>query len=239
MSGRGTVTVNMAISIDGRINTRGREHFVLGSEHDRRLMDVLRSRADAVVVGAGTVRHDGFPIVLRYDDLRAARLARGRPPHPVNVVLSRALDLPSNARFFTAKETRRIVFTTRLAPAARVERFRRVAEVIVLPGRTLEPARVVEALRERGLKKLLMEGGGETHFAFAKAGLVGEWYVTVTPRLIGGVGAPSFLDGRGFLKREHLRLELVSQRRVGDEVYLRYRLPATDRRAPRARARRP
>jgi 5-amino-6-(5-phosphoribosylamino)uracil reductase len=73
------------------------------------------------------------------------------------------------------------------------------------------------------------------HFAFVKAGLVDEWYVTVTPRLIGGVGAPSFLDGEGFLARDHPRLELVSQRRVGDEVFLHYRC-ATARRAPRARA---
>jgi 5-amino-6-(5-phosphoribosylamino)uracil reductase len=111
--------------------------------------------------------------------------------------------------------------------------------VIVLPGKTLSPARVVDELRARGLQKLLLEGGGETHFAFVKAGLVDEWYVTVTPRLIGGVGAPSLLDGRGFLKRDHVRLELVSQRRAGDEVYLHYRLAATDRRAPRARGRRP
>jgi 5-amino-6-(5-phosphoribosylamino)uracil reductase len=236
--GRTTITVNMAISVDGRINTRRREPFALGSEHDRRLMDVLRARADAVIVGAGTVRHDGHPMVLRYRDLRAARVARGLPPHPVNVVLSRALDLPPGARFFTAPETSRIVVTTRLAPAARVRRFARVAEVVVLPGQTLRPARVAEALRALGLKRLLLEGGGEVHFAFVKAGLVDEWYVTVTPRLIGGVGAPSLLDGEGFLARNHPRLRLVSQRRVGDEVFLRYRR-ATGRPAPPARVRRP
>jgi 5-amino-6-(5-phosphoribosylamino)uracil reductase len=234
-----TIIVNMAVSVDGRINTRRREHFALGSEHDRRLMDELRARADAVIVGAGTVRHDGHPMRLRYRDLRAARIARGRPPHPVNVVLSRALDLPPGARFFTAADTTRIVVTTRLAPAARVRRFAALADVVVLPGRTLSPPRVVESLRERGLKRLLLEGGGEVHFAFVKAGLVDEWYVTVTPRLLGGVGAPSLLDGEGFLARDHVRLRLVSQRRVGDEVFLRYRRVATGRRAPRARVRRP
>ena len=214
----------MAVSVDGRITTRKRERFPLGSEHDRRLMDELRSRADAVIVGAGTVRHDGYPILLRYDDLRESRSARGRPPHPVNVVLSRCLDLPVKSRFFASDATRKIVFTTHSAPAARVKRFQRVAEVIVLPGRSLAPGRVLAELRARGLKRCLLEGGGEVHFAFAKAGVVAEIYVTLTPRLIGGKRAPSLLDGEGFLWKEHTRLSLVTLRRVGDEVFLHYRV---------------
>ena len=219
---RSRVIVNMATSVDGRINTRRRERFALGSEHDRRLMDTLRERADAVIVGAGTVRHDGHPMLLRYADLRARRLARGATPHPANVVVSSNLDLPLRP-FFAGNETRRIVITTRHAGAARLRRFERVAEVVVLPGKTPAPARVVEALRERGLKRLILEGGGEIHFAFAKVGLVDEWYVTLTPRLIGGKTAPSFLDGEGFLKREHIELTLVSHRRIGDEIFLHYR----------------
>lgn len=220
--GRSHVIVNMAVSVDGRINTRRRERFALGSEHDRRLMDVLREDADAVLIGAGTVRHDGHPMLLRYPDLVARRVRRGRPPHPVNVVLSGDLDIPTRP-FFAGDKTARIVFTTRRAGAARVRRFERVAEVVVLPGKHPSPARVVAELRERGFKKLILEGGGEVHFAFAKAGLIDEWYVTVTPRLIGGRSAPSFLDGEGFLKKDHIELKLVSQRRIGDEIFLHYR----------------
>lgn len=236
----GKVVVNMAVSVDGRITTRGRERVALGSERDRRLMDELRTGADAVIVGAGTVRHDGHPIVIRYDDLCEKRAAHGREPHPVNVVLSRSLDLPLRSRFFASKDTRRIVFTTRAATGARVRGFSRIAEVVVLPGRALDPRRVMDGLRERGLKRVLLEGGGEVHFAFAKAGLVGEVYVTVTPRLIGGKSAPSLLDGDGFLWKDHVRLHLVSVKRVGEEVFLRYRvLGATGRPTPFAHGRRP
>lgn len=216
------VIVNMAVSVDGRINSRRRERFPLGSEHDRRLMDVLRERADAVLIGAGTVRHDGHPMLLRYPDLVAKRVKRGETPHPVNVVLSGNLDLPLRP-FFVGDATKRIVFTTRRAGTARIRRFEKVAEVIVVPGKEPSPARVLEALRERGLKRLILEGGGEVHFAFAKAGLVDEWYITVTPRLIGGKTAPSFLDGEGFLKKDHIELELISLRRLGNELFLRYR----------------
>jgi riboflavin-specific deaminase-like protein len=234
------VVVNMAVSVDGRITTRAREHVALGSERDRRLMDELRTRADAVIIGAGTVRHDGHPMIIRYADLRARRRALGKPVHPVNVVMSRALDMPVRARFFLSRDTRRIVFTTRSAPAARVRRFERVAEVIVLPGNDLSPRRVLSALARRGLRRVLLEGGGEVHFAFAKAGLVSDVYVTVTPRLIGGQEAPSLLDGEGFLWKDHLRLRLVSARRVGEEVFLRYRVTGETTRPParRARARR-
>ncbi len=219
-----TVIVNMAISVDGRITTRTRERFALGSTHDRRLMDELRARADAVIVGAGTVRHDGYPIVIRHGDLERRRLALHRTPAPVNVVLSHTLDLPRRAKFFTAPDMPRILFTTRQAPAARIRSFSRVAEVVVLSGRTLDPRKVVAALHERKLRHLLLEGGGEVHFAFERAGLVDELYVTLTPRLIGGTGAPSLLDGPGFLKKDHRRLELKSFRRVGDELFLRYRV---------------
>jgi 5-amino-6-(5-phosphoribosylamino)uracil reductase len=220
--GRSHVIVNMAVSVDGRINTRTRERFQLGSENDRRLMDVLRERADAVLIGAGTVRHDGHPMRLRYPDLVERRTQRGRTPHPVNVVLSGDLDLPVRP-FFAGDATRRIVFTTKRAGSARIRRFERVAEVVVLPGKEPSAARVVAELARRGLKRLILEGGGEVHFAFADAGLVDEWYITITPRLIGGRDAPSFLDGKGFLKRNHIELDLVSSRRIDDELFLRYR----------------
>jgi len=220
--GRSHVIVNMAVSVDGRINSRTRERFALGSEHDRRLMDVLRERADAVLIGAGTVRHDGHPMLLRYPDLVAKRKRRGESAHPVNVVLSGDLDLPVQ-RFFAGDATKRIIFTTRRATAARIRKFQRVAEVVVLPGKHPSAPRVVEELHKRGLKRLILEGGGEVHFPFAKAGLVDEWYITITPRLIGGRNSPSFLDGEGFVKKNHIQLKLVSLRRVKDELFLRYK----------------
>jgi len=220
--GRSHIIVNMAVSVDGRINSRTRERFALGSEHDRRLMDVLRERADAVIIGSGTVRHDGHPMLLRYPDLVAKRTRRGEAAHPVNVVLSGDLDLPLK-RFFAGDATKRIIFTTRRATAARIRKFQRVAEVVVLPGKHPSAPRVVEELHKRGLKRLILEGGGEVHFPFAKAGLVDEWYITITPRLIGGRNAPSFLDGEGFVKKNHIELKLVSLRRVKDELFLRYR----------------
>ena len=216
------VSVNMAMSLDGKITTYRREEISLGTKHDRRLMDELRADADAVIVGSGTVKHDGFPILIRHADIEEQRVSRGRPPHPVNVTMSRSLDLPANRPFFQHPDTDKVVFTTKAAPPSRVKRFSRLAEVVVLPRRTLSPRYVLENLRQRGFKRVLLEGGGEVHFAFAQAGVIDEVYITLTPRFIGGATAPTLLDGKGFLAADHLKLRLLSTKRVGDELFLKY-----------------
>jgi riboflavin biosynthesis pyrimidine reductase len=111
-----------------------------------------------------------------------------------------------------------------MAPVARVKRFQKLAEVVVLPKKTLSPRDVLEVLRKRNVKNILLEGGGEIHFAFIKEDVVDEIYITLTPKLLGGVAAPSILDGRGFIAAEHRALRLVSSRRVGHELFLRYRV---------------
>jgi 2,5-diamino-6-(ribosylamino)-4(3H)-pyrimidinone 5'-phosphate reductase len=213
----------MAISADGKISTRRRESFSLGSRADRELMDVLRARSDAVVIGAGTLRLDGWAIRVRDPEIRKKRREKGRPPHPLNVVLSTDLDLPASAQFFTHAATEKLVITTRSAPKSRIDRFRKLAEVAVLRSKRIRPSAVLELLAERGVRRVLVEGGGELNYSFIEAGLIDEIYITVTPRVIGGAKAPTAVDGAGFLKDTQVRLQLVSCRRRADEVFLRYR----------------
>lgn len=212
----------MAMSLDGKISTYRREGISLGTEHDRRLMDVLRADADAVIVGSGTVRNDGFPIRIRYRDLEAGRVDGGRSPHPVNVTMSRELNFPSTRPFFHHPDTEKIVFTTQAAPASRIKRFSRFADVVTLRARTISPTAVLAELSRRGMKRVLMEGGGELHFAFAREGVIDDLYITLTPRLIGGGTAPTILDGKGFLAADHIDLRLVTKKQIGDELFLKY-----------------
>jgi riboflavin-specific deaminase-like protein len=214
----------MAMSLDGKITTYRREAISLGTDHDRRLMDELRSDTDAVIIGAGTVKLDGHPILMRYEDLKSKRIENGLPPHPINITLSRSLGIPTTRPFFHHEETEKIVFTTRAAPAARIKKFSKLAEVVVLPGRSPSPTDVLDHLGERKIKRVLLEGGGEMHFAFAKEGVVDDIYITITPRLLGGTNAPTVLDGKGFPAAQHPLLRLVSTRRIGDELFLKYRV---------------
>ena len=218
------VGVNMAMSADGKTSTYRRELFSLGSPSDRYLMDVLRAKVDAVVIGARTLSSDGWAIRVRHPDIRMQRVEQKRTPHPLNVVLSTDLRIPARAEFFTYPETEKLVITTRRAPATRVERFGRLAEVVVLPRERIRARDALRVLADRGAKRVLVEGGGTLNFSFFRENLVDEVYLTITPRILGGATAPTPVDGRGFLKNSHVRLKLVSSSRNGDELFLRYRV---------------
>lgn len=216
------VTINMAMSADGKVSTARRETVSLGSPWDRHLMDVLRSRADAVVIGARTLSLDGWAIRVRSDAVRERRLRRNRTPHPLNVVVSTELQLAAATQFFTFPDTQKLVITTRRAPESRVRRFRKLAEVLVLPTARVRPRDVLLALADRGARRVLVEGGGTLNYSFLRDKLVDEIFLTVTPSIIGGSAAPTPVDGAGFPKGSFVGLKLASSRRRGDEVFLKY-----------------
>ncbi len=216
--------INVAMSADGKISTHRRETFSMGSREDRHLMDRLRARADAVIVGSRTVKLDGWAIRVRDARVRRERVAGGRPPHPLNVVVSTRLDLPARCEFFEHPETQRLIVTSRLAPQSRVRRFATHGDVWVAPSTRIRPRVVLRELRARGCKRVLLEGGGELNYSFLEEKLVDEIYITITPRILGGGSAPTPVDGRGFLWTSQVGLALVSARRRGEEVFLRYRV---------------
>lgn len=223
MSGSKGVFVfsNLAISIDGKIATRRRGHFPLGSAEDRRQMRRLRARCDAVVMGAGTLR-----AYQRFCGIASAPPAR----QPANVVISTALDgISTDWEFFRDPGVRRIFLLTGKLPATRLRRFERFGEIVTLGGakRAGEPVpialQVIRALESRGLRRLLLEGGGELMWDFVSLDLIDEYHVTLTPRLVGGKDAPTLVGGRGFSPPEILSLRLARCRRVGDELFLIYK----------------
>jgi len=218
------VSINMAMSADGKVSTYRRETFSLGSEEDRYLMDVIRAKMDAVIVGAETLRRDGWAMHIRYPELQKKRIAKGKGLNPLNVVLSSDLNLKADREFFTRRDTKKLIITTRVAPPARLRGFGKLADVIALPRKRIRPGDVLDILWGRGCRRVLVEGGGTLNFSFFEAGLVDDLYVTVTPRILGGAGSPTVADGKGFLARSHPRLELVSSRRRGNEVFLKYRV---------------
>jgi riboflavin-specific deaminase-like protein len=214
----------MAMSVDGKITSYRRESFQLGSAHDKHLMNILRAQADAVIVGSGTVRADGYPLIVRDPKAVAKRARLGVSTQPINVVMSNSLDIPITKLLFHHPDTEKLVFTTRSASRENIRRVERFATVVVLPSKTVSPGRVVEYLERRGVRRILVEGGGATNHSFIRAKLVDEIFITVTPFIIGGADAPTVVDGRGFLAHTSVRLELISSRRLKNEVFLRYRV---------------
>jgi riboflavin-specific deaminase-like protein len=163
-------------SLDGRIATAsGDSHYITGSEDIRRLHR-LRALVDAVVIGPGTAAAD--------DPQLTVREVEGE--NPVRVVLDPDNRLPSNLRLFSDNQARTLVIR-RIGEPRDDDWTRERTDTVTLPAGWdgFEPAAVIEALRTRGLRRVLVEGGGVTVSRFLQAGLLDRLHVTVAPMLIG------------------------------------------------------
>ena len=229
------VFVNMAMTLDGKIDAADRKGFSLGSEADRREMDRLRAEADIVLWGGETLRATRGPARVRDPGLAASREASGRPAQPANGVITARGDISPALKWFETPGIARFVFTGTAGATAAREAARGRAEVVVLGEGEVSASALLDALAQRGMEKVLLEGGGGLHWMFAREGLLDVLHVTLTPWLAGGASAPTLLDGAGFPAGQFLRLKLEEVREEGEEMFLRYRVMGRNRGEPPAR----
>lgn len=181
------VRMNFVSSIDGSAGNAG-DSGTLSGEADKRVFEILRRVSDVVLVGAGTVRAEGYgPMRVSAESARW-RLADGRPEHPVFAVASGRADLDPASRIFTDAPVRPIVLTTADADSARREQLAKVADVVICGNETLDPALIVAALSDRGLGRVICEGGPQLHGSLLAASVVDEMFLTVSPVLSGPGG---------------------------------------------------
>lgn len=214
------VYANLAVTLDGKIASFDREDFPLGSKADRLEMDRLRARADAVIWGGETLRTARHPARVREESLVRERMERGLPPHPANALITKSGVFPNQLPWFEADAIERLIFT---APegARRLEDTQTGdARVFVLDEAEPLAPQVLAHLGERGMKNVLLEGGGSLVWEFARH--IDEFHVTLTPWLAGGASAPTLMDGPGFPSGGFLGLTLEEVRQEGDEIFLRY-----------------
>ena len=210
------VYLNMVASVDGRAAIEGRAH-ALGSDTDTLLLTELRTLADAVLIGTGTLRAEGYARLVANADRVARREAAGRTPTPTAVLLSRSLDLPWDAGLFAAADQPVIVYTGAAAEPPEV-----AAPVEVVRLADPSPAAALADLRERNMRAVLCEGGPTLNRALLAAGVVDELFLTLTPLLAGNNEAPRIVEGEDLPAPARLDLEWVLHH--DDELYLRYRI---------------
>jgi riboflavin biosynthesis pyrimidine reductase len=208
--------LNMVASVDGRAAIEGRSR-ALGSEIDTLLLTELRALADAVLIGSGTLRAEGYARLVANPDRIARREAAGRAPTPLAVLISRGLDLPWDAGLFAAADQPILVYTGSDTEPPDVAA---PLELVRLPEPT--PAAALGDLRGRGVRALLCEGGPTLGRALLASGLVDELFVTFSPLLAGNAHAPRIVEGDDLPAPVDLALEWVL--RHDHELYLRYRV---------------
>ncbi|HEX6467991.1 MAG TPA: pyrimidine reductase family protein [Streptosporangiaceae bacterium] len=214
--GRPWLRANMIASLDGAA-WWGDRTGPLGDENDRRLFQVLRALADVVIVGAGTVRIEGYGPVRSRPEWAALRA--GRPPVPPLAVVSRALNLDFDAPLFTAAEQRTIVLTTEAAPASQRKLAEARADVIVAGHDSINIRAAVDELVARGHQRLLCEGGPILLAEIAAAGLVDELCLTLSPVVLAG-DAARILNGTPLPVPAAYRLARAVK--GGEHLFLRY-----------------
>ncbi|GHE80551.1 hypothetical protein GCM10018785_55780 [Streptomyces longispororuber] len=212
---------NMVSTLDGAAQHDGRSQPI-SCATDMRIFGTLRGLADAVVVGAETVRLEGYRPARAREAFAARRAAAGQPPAPAVVVLSAGLDLDFSLPLFTAPLTPTLLVTGAGAPADRMAAAPAAGAEVVIAGEGAgaEPARVLRELRGRGLTRLLTEGGPRLLGQFVAAGVLDELCLTVSPMLTAG-GAQRISDGPGVHVPE--RFALTSVLEEGGFLFTRYR----------------
>jgi riboflavin biosynthesis pyrimidine reductase len=176
--------LNFVASPDGAATVQGLSGG-LQTPGDNRVFTLLRDLADVVLVGAGTIRIEGYGALRSGPQRRRRRAALGRAEHPVLAVVSARLDLDPGAELFTAAPVPPVVITHRSSPEAARAALATVADVLVAGESEVDLPAALAALAGRGLPRILSEGGPRLFGSLLAAGCVDELCLTVTPRLTG------------------------------------------------------
>ncbi len=218
------VLAHFAMTADGKISTRAFTPAQFTSAADKRRLQEARAECDAVLAGRGTVSKDTMSMGLSAGDLRRKRVAAGRPPVPLRVLVSNAGDLDVKWKVFGYQESPLVVFTSERMPARMRSAVARKAELFIFEGRSVDLEAVLQILRrDFGVKRLVCEGGGTLLRSMVGRDLVDGIRLTIAPIIFGGKGAPTLtgLPG-GFL--DPLRpFRILRQQRVGGEYCLELR----------------
>ncbi|GIE97349.1 RibD family protein [Paractinoplanes rishiriensis] len=215
--------LSCGMSIDGYLDDAAQERLLLSNEADFDRVDDVRAGCDAILVGAATIRQDDPRLMVRSAERRAARVARGEQPHPVKVTVTSRCDIDPAAKFFALGEVDKLVYCASHRLASARERLGAVATVID-GGDPVDLGRVTADLAGRGVRRLMVEGGGTMHTQFLTAGLADELQLVVAPFFVGDSRAPRFVSDGDFPWGPGHRATLAEVRQIGDVVLLRYAL---------------
>jgi 5-amino-6-(5-phosphoribosylamino)uracil reductase len=226
MAERPYTVLSCSMSIDGYIDGASESRLLLSNELDFDRVDEVRAGADAILVGATTVRNDNPRLLVRDPARRQARMDRGLAEHPVKVTVTQRGLLDASSRFFADDGSRKLVYANSRVAQTLEQRLGHLSDVVdvVDAGDPVPMCGLVHDLRARGVRRLMVEGGGAVHTQFLAEDLVDELQLVVAPFFVGEPGARRFVGEGHFPWHPGRRATLAETRQLGDVVLLRYAL---------------
>jgi 2,5-diamino-6-(ribosylamino)-4(3H)-pyrimidinone 5'-phosphate reductase len=203
------------MTLDGKIATKTGDSKI-SSTMDLKMLHLLRSRNDAVMIGIGTL--------LKDDPLLTVRSVKGKSP--IRIIVDGSARTPLNSRILTTSGPPVIVAVTRGASKKRVDALRQAGARVFCAGKAhVSLKTLLTRLHRLGIERILLEGGGELNWSMISNRLVDYVRVTVAPIITGGSHAPTLVDGEGIANiRNAISLIPISVRRHGKEVILSYKV---------------
>lgn len=215
------------MTADGKIADYKKSPARFGSTNDKYHLEKQVSLVDGVLFGANTLKAYGTSIYVSSSRLLEDRIERSQQLQPIQIVVSASGDFNPQWRFFRQPVPRWLLT---VPCGAELWRGRQEFERIIIIHGTKENnlainwASTLVQLKELGLKKLAILGGGELLASLLAADLIDELWLTVCPLILGGRSSPSPVGGIGFLQSEAKKLKLIEVKKVDEEIFLHYRL---------------
>jgi 5-amino-6-(5-phosphoribosylamino)uracil reductase len=215
--------LSCGISLDGYLDAATQQRLVLSNEADLERVDAVRAECDAILVGAATVRNDNPRLLVRQPALRQQRRARGLCESPMKVTVTERAQLDACSNFFATGDSEKLVYCASRSVSVARRRLGGVATVID-GGEPVEVPYLARDLYSRGVRRLMVEGGGRVHTQFLTADLADELHLVVAPFFVGNSRAHRFVGDGAFPWNPQHRAHLAETRQIGDVVLLRYAL---------------
>jgi 2,5-diamino-6-(ribosylamino)-4(3H)-pyrimidinone 5'-phosphate reductase len=217
------VFINAAMSADGKIATIKRRQTRISASLDFDRMDELRATSDAIMVGIGTVLSDNPSLTVKSKERREKRRSMGLEENPVRIVVDSMARTPIDADIFKKGEGKRIIAVCENAPEENVSQLSRLAEIICTGEKSVDLEKLLSELKNRGIKKLMVEGGATLNWGLISEGLVDEIYTFIGNMILGGKSAPTLVDGEGFVS-DFCKLSLISCEILEEGIIIKWKV---------------